>query len=79
MKDVSVVNWWIISRTGTKAELIRLYSPNAVAGFERCLGSLFCVERTRTRFETLNEAYRADRWLSTGKPFMHASPFYLLL
>jgi len=44
VKDVSVVNLWMPSQTGTKAELIRLYSSNSVAGFERFPGSLSCGE-----------------------------------
>lgn len=68
MKDVSVVNSWMLSQTGTKAELIRLFSPNAVAGSRGASEVLVCGVNADS-IETLSAAYRAGQWLSTGKPF----------
>ena len=69
MKDVSVVNSWMLSQTGTKAELIRLFLTECCSRFREVPRKFLCVERTQTRIKTLSAAYRAGRWLSTEKPF----------
>ena len=68
MKDVSVVNSWMLSQTGTKAELIRLFLTECCSRFREVPRKFLCGENADS-IETLSGAYRAGHWLSTGKPF----------
>lgn len=73
MKDVSVVNSWMLSQTGTKAELIRLFLTECCSRFREVPRKFLCVERTQTRLKRLMKHTAQVTGCQQGKPF-HASP-----